>query len=302
MSTSTDSLWPSAHSLLSTNWDPSKTTVALLGVPTFATSLTPRSSESTPAAVRDALRRYSTWSWTDEMDLSSRGAILDYGDVSQPDTAAGQRRISEAVHLVHQACQMLLILGGDNACTFTALNALSLGTLSRWGLITLDAHLDFREGASNGSPVRQLVDAGLPGSHIVQVGVADFSNSPAYAAHARDAGITHVGRDALRRRPIEDVLDDALSIAGRDGRPVYVDVDLDVADRSLVPACPAAAPGGLSADELRRAVRHLSRHPQVRAMDFTEVDVARDSADQRTVRLVALLVLESLAGVIGRNS
>ncbi len=37
-------------------------------------------------------------------------------------------------------------------------------------------------------------------------------------------------------------------------------------------------------------------------MAFTDVDVARDSADQRTVRPVALLGLESLAGVIGRNS
>ena len=48
-------------------------------------------------------------------------------------------------------------------------------------------------------------------------------------------------------------------------------------------------------------VRAGARDPRVRAIDFTEVDVGRDSADERTVRLVALLVLEALAGVGGRS-
>jgi formiminoglutamase len=36
-------------------------------------------------------------------------------------------------------------------------------------------------------------------------------------------------------------------------------------------------------------------------MDITEIDVGRDSHDQRTVRLAALLVLEALAGVRRRK-
>jgi len=39
----------------------------------------------------------------------------------------------------------------------------------------------------------------------------------------------------------------------------------------------------------------------VRAIDVTEVDVERDAPDQRTVRLAALLVLEILAGFVGRH-
>jgi len=51
-----------------------------------------------------------------------------------------------------------------------------------FGLITLDAHLDMRDGRSNGSPVRQLLEEGLDGRHVVQVGLGDYTNSPAYAA------------------------------------------------------------------------------------------------------------------------
>ncbi len=64
-----------------------------------------------------------------------------------------------------------------------------------------------------------------------------------------------------------------------------------------VPGCPAAAPGGLSADEMRRFVRAVAVQHGVSAIDITEIDVERDSADERTVRLAALLVLEVLAGV-----
>jgi len=76
-----------------------------------------------------------------------------------------------------------------------------------------------------------------------------------------------------------------------------VDLDVDVCDRSVAPACPASVPGGLTARELRRAARVAGRSPQVVGVDLTEVDATADAADQRTVRLVALCVLETAAGL-----
>jgi formiminoglutamase len=37
--------------------------------------------------------------------------------------------------------------------------------------------------------------------------------------------------------------------------------------------------------------------PRVRAIDITEVDATKDAADERTVRLAALCVLEAAAGL-----
>jgi formiminoglutamase len=191
-------------------------------------------------------------------------------------------------------------LGGDNAATFYSMSALAQGDLAGWGLITLDAHHDLRDGVSNGSPVRQLLEDGLPGEHVVQVGLADFSNSSFYARRAHDAGITVISRDTLRRQSIEEAATHALVVAGAGGRPVYVDIDMDAADRSVVPGCPAAAPGGLSADEMRRFVRVITLGAQVRALDITEIDVDADNYDHRTVRLAAVLVLEALTGLLRR--
>jgi formiminoglutamase len=296
-----DPNWPSAATLLSSAPVSNRRNAALLGLPTFATSVTPRSSASAPAAIREALTRYSTWSYSDQVDLAESMCLVDYGDVVDPDTEGGIERVARAIDAIDQSVELRIVLGGDNAATWHAMRTLATGDLAEWGLITLDAHLDLRDGRSNGSPVRQLLDEGLDGHHVVQVGLADFSNSAFYAQRAHDAGITVLARETLREQSIEEVATHALVVAGAGGRPVYVDIDLDVADRSVVPGCPAAAPGGLSADELRRFVRAVTHGPQVRAIDFTEIDVELDTPDQRTVRLAALLVLEALAGLRRRQ-
>jgi formiminoglutamase len=300
---SPDSKWPSAASLLGRGIPLEKdarAVVKLLGAHTFATSVTPRSPQSTPAAVRAALARYSTWSFEDQRDVADAVRIDDLGDVAEPDTEAGTAELARVLDGAFS--HFWLLLGGDNALTWRAMSAFARGHLVDWGLITLDAHLDMREGQSNGSPVRQLLDEGLSGSSIVQVGLADFSNSAAYARDAVDAGVRIIARHDLRRRSVADVVAEALDIAGAGGRPIYVDIDMDVCDRSVVPGCPAAAPGGLSADELREFVRLVCAHPRVIALDVTEIDVARDTPDERTVRLAALVLLEALAGYLRRPS
>jgi formiminoglutamase len=59
---------------------------------------------------------------------------------------------------------------------------------------------------------------------------------------------------------------------------------------------PAAAPGGISADEIRQFAFYAGKSSAVRAIDITEIDSTIDSPDQRSVRLAALVILEFLAG------
>jgi formiminoglutamase len=59
-------------------------------------------------------------------------------------------------------------------------------------------------------------------------------------------------------------------------------------------------PGGISADELRQAAFLVGENYKVKAIDITEIDPKRDSKDQLTVRLAALLILEIAAGFKAR--
>ena len=297
MAAANDSNWPSAATLVHPTPRDEKRTVSLFGVSTFATSLSPRSATSTPQAVRSALEKFSTWSFRDRVDLGDDVVLIDHGDVEDPDGPGGHERVAAVLAAAEESAVLRVVLGGDNATTWHAMSALATDHFDDFGLITLDAHLDMREGRSNGSPVRQLLEEGLDPHHVVQVGIDDFANSPHYAQAALASGVTIIERDAFHHDDPATLARRALEVAGGAGRKVYVDIDLDCADRSTVPGCPAALPGGLSADELRNFVREVCSNESVVAIDFTEVDVERDSADQRTVRLVALLVLEALAGV-----
>ena len=286
-----DPNWPRANSLLKS----AKTELAIIGIPASATALSPTSAHLTPTAIREALIKYSTYAGSTDTELKNSG-ITDLGDVQSPDHADGEARVASAVSGLLDSHKILLALGGDNSITYSVAAGL-FPDLSKVGLITFDAHHDLRDGISNGSPIWRLIEAGLPGQNIVQIGLSDFANSGPYAKRAKDAGITTIHRAELRDRKMSDVISQALAIAGAGGREIYIDIDVDVCDRSVAPACPASVPGGISADELRQAANLVARDSRVRAIDITEIDAASDTSDARTVRLAALLVLEIAAGL-----
>ena len=115
-----------------------------------------------------ALERYSTWSWASRVDLADYVAVVDHGDVVEPDGEGSRERLAAMLEGVD--APLTIFLGGDNAATWHAMGAFTGERLSEFGLITLDAHLDMRDGRSNGSPVRQLLEEGLDPRHVVQVG------------------------------------------------------------------------------------------------------------------------------------
>jgi formiminoglutamase len=304
MALSHDPLWPRAGS-----W-PSPDAVhdadaVLLGVPVWRTSLSPTGAGATPAAIRDALPRYGTaLMGPPAIDLNEVLRIADAGDVHEPDGDEGEASVIARVRELSES--FVIALGGDNSLTYPV----ALGAQAT-GLITFDAHFDLRDGVSNGTPVRRLVEdvpvlstldtARIDPTRIVQIGIADFANSVAYARRAADWGIRVITLDEVRRRGVDDVVNEALEIAGAgsDAR-VHLDIDVDVCDRSVAPGCPASVPGGLQAWELRALTRAVAADPRVVSADLAEVDATADADDARTVRLAALCVLELLAGLAAR--
>jgi formiminoglutamase len=272
-------------------------------VPAFATSLSPTGAHATPAAVRRALTRFSTWCASRRVDLADPDdgiAPLDLADVEDPDLDEGEWRTSALTGSAAAQARLVVAIGGDNSITCPAMLGVVGDDLGRAGLVTLDAHHDIREGRSNGSPVRRLIDAGLDPERIVQVGIADWANSKSYADEAHARGVHVIPLSVVAEGGVVTAVRQALDVAGAAGGPVYVDLDFDVCDRAVAPACPASLPGGLSAHELLSAAYHVGRDPRVRGVDLTEVDAKSDAADERTVRLAAMALLEACAGLAHR--
>ena len=281
--------------------------LAVLGAPLARASISPSQAHLTPAALRAALTRFSTHDVDHGVDLE-RQVVRDLGDVEgdagDRDALAAHARLEAAVAAAACLAPVVAVIGGDNSVTRPAMSGLSGGALgSGWGLLTLDAHHDVRPpvpGPSNGSPVRELVELGLPGERVAQVGLHGFANDADHVRWARERGL-HVRRAAeVRAVGMPRLLDEVLAVLERHGvRRLYVDVDLDVLDRAYAPACPASMPGGLAPHHLQEAAHLLGADPRVAAVDLTEVDAAADVAGA-TVRCMASVFLAFCGGLVDR--
>jgi formiminoglutamase len=297
-----DRRWPRASDWLAAGPGERPVDLAVLGVPAFATSLSQTGAHATPSAVRRVLGMRSTWCASRRIDLAEMIAPWDRGDVADPDVPVeGEWRVRTAAQTAAAKARLVVAIGGDNSLSYPVMAGAFGDDLPRAGLVTLDAHHDLRDGRSNGTPVRDLIEAGLPGEQIVQVGIADWADSRSYATEAHARGVTVIGRAEVANRGIERCMSEAFEVAGAAGGGLYVDLDLDVCDRAVAPACPASLPGGLSATEVLAAAFVAGHDPRVRVVDITEVDATRDSADERTVGLAASCVLEIAAGLALRG-
>jgi len=274
--------------------------VALIGAPMEAGSVTPGRCDLAPETIRRTLRRFSTSDVETGAELAV--SIHDAGDVDVRGVmpADGFAPIVDAVGRCTIDHGLTLLLGGNNAVTRPAAHALGL-PLHKVGLITLDAHFDLREtdqGLLNGNPVRALLEDGLPGANICQIGLAAYANTGKMHADAQAAGIGVWTIANCRKRGIVAVLKDALARLDH-VEQLMVDFDIDVIDRSQCPGAPGARPGGMPVEMFFEAARFLAAEPKVKLVDLTEFDPRLDLSDV-TALTAGRWVCEIIAGYSNR--
>jgi arginase family enzyme len=286
--------WPNVNDLIVPPGTPAP--VALLGAPLAAGSVTPGRCDLAPALLRQTLRRIGLYDVETRREITTK--IADRGDIDLAGLTIEQATplIRDAVAVSVEAHWLTLLVGGNNAVSRPA--ALGLGgDLAKVGLITLDAHFDMRNldsGLSNGNPVRALIEDGLPGANIAQVGLAPFANSRAMHEDALAAGNLVVTIGDVRAQGLRAGIERALDHVAH-CETLVVDCDIDVIDRSQFPAAPGARAGGMAVHDFFAAVRDLASHPRVRVIDLTEWDPSLDPSDLSALT-AARWVAECLAG------
>jgi arginase len=161
------------------------------------------------------------------------------------------------------------------------------------GVVWFDAHADFDTPEDNRSGFLDVMALStltgacwealrhtIPGFHevaeanVLMVGVRDLE--PYQRARLDGSRVRSLYGDLIRSAPIEDVLVPALDDL-RDRTPaIYLHVDLDVLDPSEGRANEYAAPGGLSLDELERALRLIGSRFAIEAAALTAYDPGCD--------------------------
>lgn len=241
---------------------------AVLPIPYERTVSFGRGTARAPAAILAASRQTETFD--EEFFRPYRLGIQTLPAVNcrGADTAAIYNRIRAAARAVLEKNRFLMALGGEHSVTVPLVDAARAVHGNNFCVLNLDSHLDLRDSFrgrrdSHACVFRRVMDLGIPVVH---------------------AGIRSVCREEyelIRRRKIDvfwarDILASASDrwigqIIRRLKRRVYLSIDIDAFDPSVVPGTGTPEPGGLAWYPVLRLLRRLGRARKVFAADIVEV-------------------------------
>ncbi|TFV91859.1 formimidoylglutamase [Blastococcus sp. CT_GayMR20] len=284
--------------------------VGIIGAGLSTTSILPTACFAAPDALRLSTPSFTTYSPDFDVDIATMVA-RDLGDIGMPilDQREALQRIEDTMEALWRASgdAFLVLIGGDHAVTAPAARAYARSHPGqKMGLIHFDAHNDVRvmdHGPTNGTPIRQLLESGLPfsGENLVQVGIHGFMNASYYKRWVEGHGGTIITGRQVRRAGIDAVIEEAVQIACEGTDAVYVTVDIDVLELAYGTGTGAATPEGLHPMDLYEALFALGQNPKVAAIDFVEHDPARDVSTM-TGRTMTGALLTFLAGLFLRRN
>lgn len=275
--------------------------IAVIGVPTDEGSPYMPGSRFGPRRIREHSLRFDVDGYydgrADQTFLAhelGEGLIVDTGDVDVLPTNAEATwdNITASLRGILAAGSMPVVIGGDHAISAPVLRA--------WDrpvhVVHFDAHIDytpFQHGFmyTNIQPMRHI--RAMPHVRtLTQIGIRSLRNRGSDVHDSIDDGNRVVAMEELRERGPRDII---ASLPA--GEAVYVSIDIDALDMSLVPGCVSAEPNGLAYDELREALIGLAEHTEVVGFDLVEVNPLLDVGTGLTSYLAAHTIVEFLGQI-----
>jgi agmatinase len=251
----------------------------LVGLPYDGTTSYRPGTRFGPAALRDASWGLETYAplWD-----ASLGEAIYYSDAGELELPPGNRsvclaRIGEAAEAVMAAGHRWLGLGGEHLVTLPAFEA-CLRRHPDLAILHFDAHADLREdfmgeALSHATVLRRCVEQISP-ERYVQVGIR--SGTPEEWAWMREHNTLLPSHEAAFKASLAEA---RRRLANR---PVYLTIDLDVLDPSILPGTGTPEPGGLTYDQLQRWLLGL-RGLNLASADVVELSPAYDPSGVSSV-------------------
>ena len=230
-------------------------------------------------------------SYSPYQDRDLRDArIMDSGDLELPfgNTEEVLREIEERAAEILSDGKRPFLLGGEHLVTLGAFRA-ALKKYPELCMIHFDAHTDLREDylgvkLSHACVIRRCWELAGEG-RIHQFGIRSGEREEFLF------GKEHTDLHAFTFDGLAEVLDSLKDT------PVYFTVDLDVMDPSVFPGTGTPEPGGVSFDELRKAVTLVCQRANVVALDANELSPHYDASGASTA-VVAKIVREMLLALM----
>lgn len=243
-----------------------KCRVALLPVPYDGTATFRAGAREGPRAIIEASIHLEDY--IPEMDADPSIAGIHTAPFLEPASDAPGPMVERVRSAVAELCldgRLVGVLGGDHSVAIGAVRALA-DVYPGLSVLYLDAHADLRDTYAgtplgHASVARRMWEV----CHLVQVGVRSMSAEERdFVKEQHIRCVTQTGPHFLDDRTIEDILSQL-------GPKVYISLDLDVLDPSLMPAVGVPEPGGLGWWEVLRLLRRVGEGRQVVGFDVSEL-------------------------------
>jgi agmatinase len=275
--------------------------IAVLGFPSDEGSPYMPGARFGPRAMREHSLRFRRTGFYDsrqkrmimEEELTA-GRLVDVGDVDVLPTNAELTfaRATDVVRTLLDRGALPVVMGGDHAVSFPVVRAFT----DPVHVFHFDAHIDYAPFIhgyeyTNAHAFRQIHHM----SHVqslTQVGIRGLRNPHAWVQDSLQDGNRIVTMEEFRDLSMTDLVG-----ALPQGSKVYVSIDIDVLDMSLVPGCVSAEPDGMAYADLRDVLMELADHVEIVGMDLVEVNPQLDVATGVTSYLATNVILELLGRI-----
>jgi agmatinase len=292
--------------------------VALLGVPYDQGSLIPycRVGQSQgPNAVRsnptffyggnpfdgppDATKPCVGFVCLDDGKEYLRGVTMaDIGDVVIPpgDLKTFINTTTAVAQQIAAKRAVLVSVGGDHSIAFPLVRG-----MEPWGeveVIQFDSHFDTRDTVggsrySHSSPIHRIAELPFV-ERVTQCGIRNFVSRESLAMAEKIGSVVVPAAEMHARGPAE-------AIAGHapEGKNVYLTIDTDFFDWSIVPGTVLPEPGGFTLQEFRECVQAIAERSNVIGFDVVCLNPLVDTAwyGGVTTRLVSYVMAYTLGYV-----
>jgi arginase len=276
--------------------------VDIVGVP-MDLGASRRGVDMGPSAVRYAKLH-------DKLGALGVASIVDHGNLHVPirESAAQDDNTAKYLHVITEVCNHLaevveeavregglpIVLGGDHSIAMGTLAGLARARSEQAGLVWVDAHADINSprssssGNVHGMPLWFALNNGVAvAERTVQIGLRDVD--PGEKRMLRDLGVKAFTMSDVDKLGMMHVMEEAVSIAGKDGRSIHVSFDMDGIDPSEAPGTGTPVKGGLSYREAHLIMEMLHDSGRLGSIEMVEINPILDNRNQTAALAVDLI-------------
>ena len=275
--------------------------IAFTGVPFDQGTTNRPGTRFGPRAIRIASQNYGIYMHSTEgaYDLEQKRHILndvnliDYGDVPILPTS-----VTKNMGLIHDTFKKIIEsdvfpvgFGGDHSITFPIIEAFNVD----FDIVHFDTHLDFIDNVANvkfshSSPIKRASDLENV-NNITQIGIRGFTDRESNYEEAIRYGSTIVTATDIFENGIKWTLKEI-----KEAENIYVTLDIDALDISVVPGTGTPEPGGLNYLQIREILQDLPSKGNIIGFDIVEVNPLYDAGNM-TSQVASRLAIDFLGTI-----